>query len=105
MKTEGIGTVDAKPEAEEAWVEHCKKHYPSSVWSRCNNWYNKSSQGSTAGTVDGYIGRYSEYLHGLREKGMAGLQFQNNNKDSDVETQPQNSQPTSRSRQSALMAV
>lgn len=63
--------VDASASAEEAWVQFCKSHYPDSVWSRCDNWYNKQSQGKQGpgseggGSVDGFIGKYRDYASKL----------------------------------------
>eukprot|EP00929_Paragymnodinium_shiwhaense_P003733 TRINITY_DN104359_c0_g1_i1.p1 TRINITY_DN104359_c0_g1~~TRINITY_DN104359_c0_g1_i1.p1 ORF type:complete len:553 (-),score=69.38 TRINITY_DN104359_c0_g1_i1:161-1717(-) len=76
------GSVDACPSAEDSWVQFCKSHYPDSVWSRCDNWYNKRSQlqpGSGKqgehGSVDGFIGKYEEYYTRLDSKALLGLRF------------------------------
>lgn len=75
-KTGAQAVVDVEPDTERKWIDHCTQHYPGSVWSRCDNWYNKKSQGAIGPVVvDGYIGKFSEYLEGLHGDGVAGLRF------------------------------
>ena len=54
----------------------CAASFPGSVWSKCDSWYNKRSQGGLAdGVVDGYVGLFKDYRQLLRAARESGLEY------------------------------
>jgi hypothetical protein len=63
--------VEAKPTAQEAWVQHCKEVAPGTIWSRCSSWYH--AYGKSVGKA--YWGSWLDYKEALQADNFESLAF------------------------------
>jgi len=71
MRDAGLGAVEPSSEAEEEWVRRSEKTVEGKVWTRCSNWYLKTSDGGEP-FYGLWMETYAEYLRAaLKREGGA----------------------------------
>jgi len=71
MRNAGLRTVEPFAEAEEEWVRRSERTVEGKVWTRCSNWYLKTTEGGEP-IYGMWMETYSEYLQAaLKREGGA----------------------------------
>jgi len=74
MRQAGIRSVEATAEAEQEWVQRSEATVEGKVWTRCSNWYLKTTEGGEP-FYGMWMDTYAAYLKAAiqREEGTQGL--------------------------------
>jgi cyclohexanone monooxygenase len=76
MRGRGLKTIEASPDAQDAWVEHVNEVAQATLYPRTKSWYLGSN---IAGKPEifmpyvGGLGRYTDYCAGVARDGYAGF--------------------------------
>jgi cation diffusion facilitator CzcD-associated flavoprotein CzcO len=79
MRNNGLATVEATREAEDAWIEHIAEIASNSLMPKANTWYTGAN---VAGKPRGFpiyaggLGRYAEHCRRVVERGYEGVTFE-----------------------------
>jgi cyclohexanone monooxygenase len=74
MRGHGVRRIEARPEAEDAWVEHVGAVAGRSLRSVCNSWYIGANVPGKARVFMPYIGGFPAYVQKCDEVAANGYQ-------------------------------